>query len=156
MDTQTMQDFNQAYALMGDPFYIKRTEDGAVTNVLWEETLVRQRLNAPFDDLWEQRVLELEAHGLASFTYVAELWDKDEDGNPPPGWEDTIVREDWGTLHIYPRGVLRLAELYKQHPKNMRRKGLFPRLRNNRANLLLGRLFCLNFEGSANKPGTAR
>jgi hypothetical protein len=147
MDTQTMQDFNQAYALMGDQFYIERTEEGTVTNVLWEEALVRQRLNAPFDDLWDQRVLELEAHGLASFTYVAELWDKDEDGNPPPGWEDTIVREAWGTLYISPRGVLRLGELYKPHPENVRRQGLFPRLRNNRATLWLGRLFRLKLRG---------
>jgi hypothetical protein len=82
-------------------------------NVMWEEALVRQRLAAPLDDLWEQRVLELEAHGLASFIYTAEPWDVDEDGNPLPGWEDRTVREDWGTLYIYPRGVLRLAELYQ-------------------------------------------
>ena len=113
METQTMQDANQAYALMGDPFCTELAEDGTVTNVVWEEALVRQRLNASPDDLWDQRLLELEAHGLASFTYVAEPWDMDEDGYPLPGWEDTTVCEDWGTLHIYPRGVLRLVELYK-------------------------------------------
>ena len=113
MDTQTMKDAKQAYALMGDPFCTEHAEDGTVTNVLWEEALVRQRLNVPLDDLWDQRVLELEAHRMASFTYVAEPGEEDEDGNPLPGWEDTTIREDWGNLHIYPRGVLRLAELYK-------------------------------------------
>ena len=113
MDTQTMKDANQAYALIGDPFSTQCAEDGTVRNVLWEEALVRQRLNVPLDDLWDQRVLELEAHGLASFFYVAEPWEEDEDGNPLPGWEDTTVREDCGNLDIYPRGVLRLAELYK-------------------------------------------
>jgi hypothetical protein len=58
-------------------------------------------------------VLELEAHGLASFAYVAEPAEEDEDGNPLPGWEDHTVREDWGTLSINPRGVLRLVALYK-------------------------------------------
>jgi hypothetical protein len=65
MDTQTMKDAKQAYALMGDPFCTECTEDGTVTNVLWEEALVRQRLNIPLDDLWDQRVLKLEAHRLA-------------------------------------------------------------------------------------------
>jgi hypothetical protein len=84
-----------------------------VTNVSWEEALVRQRLAAPLDELWDQRVLELEAHGLASVTYMVAPWEVDEDGNLLPGWEDRTVREDWGTLHISPRGVLRLAELYR-------------------------------------------
>jgi hypothetical protein len=98
---------------MGDPCCTEYTEDGTVTNVAWEEDLVRQRLNASPDDLWEQRILELEAHGLASVTYIMAPWEVDEDGNLLPGWEDRTVREDWGTLHIYPRGVLRLVELYK-------------------------------------------
>jgi hypothetical protein len=113
MDTQTMEDARQAYALMGDPSCTEHAEDGTVTNVVWEEALVRQRLTAPLDDLWEQLVLELEAHGLASVTYMVAPWEVDEDGNLLPGWEDRTVREDWGTLHIYPRGVLRLAELYQ-------------------------------------------
>jgi hypothetical protein len=113
MDTQTAQDANQAYALIGDPSCTESTEDGTVTNVLWEEALVRQRLDAPLDDLWDQRVLELEAHGLASVTYMVAPWEVDEDGNLLPGWEDRTIREDGSTLNIYPRGVLRLAELYK-------------------------------------------
>jgi hypothetical protein len=48
----------------------------------------------------------------AGHTHVAEPGEEDEDGTPLPGWEDTTVREDWGTLHIYPCGVLRLVELY--------------------------------------------
>ena len=147
MDTQTMQDANQAYALMGNPFGTECTEDGTVTNIWWEGALVRQRLNVPLDDLWDQRVLELEAHGLASVTYMVAPWEVDEDGNLPPGWEDRTVREDWGTLYIYPRGVLRLVELYKPHPENVRRQGWFPRLRNNRATLWLGRLFRSKLRG---------
>jgi hypothetical protein len=113
MDTQTMEDTRQACALLGAPSCTERAEDGTVTNVVWEEALVRHRLTASPDDLWDQRMFELQAHGLASYFYAAEPWDIDEDGNPLPGWEDRTVCEDWGTLHIYPRGVLRLAELYK-------------------------------------------
>jgi hypothetical protein len=43
--------------------------------------------------------------------------------------------------------VRRWVQDKKQHLENVRRKGLFPRLRNNRANLLLGRLFRLKLRG---------
>ena len=81
----------------------------------WDVDQVRQQLHVPCNGLWDERVLELEAQGLASFCMnVAPVpWDEDGKESVIPGWEDD-PREDWGTVGIHPRGVLRLAELYQR------------------------------------------
>ena len=79
----------------------------------WDVDIVRQQLHVPLNALWDERVLELEAQGLASFClYSAPVtWDEQGNESVTPGWEDE-PRENWGTVDISARGVLRLAELY--------------------------------------------
>jgi hypothetical protein len=79
----------------------------------WEEDSVRQALHVPLNTVWEQRVLELEVHGLASFAYGAPPVTHDAAGNAHeiPGWED-MPRDQWGSVSIHPAGVLTLATLY--------------------------------------------
>ena len=74
---------------------------------------VRQQLHVPLDALWEQRVLELEMHGLASFSFYVPPITYDEDGNEYeiPGWQDE-PREHWGSVNIHAPEVLKLADLY--------------------------------------------
>ena len=67
----------------------------------------------PLNALWDERILELEAHGLARFTLYSAAAT-----HATPGWRDEL-RETWGTVDIAARGVdiaargvLRLAELY--------------------------------------------
>ena len=85
-----------------------------VTGWSWWVDTVRQQLHVPLNDLWEQRVFELEVQGLADFTFDVPPVTYDEQGNEHeiPGWEDE-PREKWGSVqHIHPGGILRLAELY--------------------------------------------
>ncbi len=84
-----------------------------ITEYGWWEDEVRQALFVPLDDTWGERVLELELQGLASFSmYCAPLyWDADGTRQEIPGWQDE-PREKRGEVHIYARGVLKLAALY--------------------------------------------
>lgn len=79
----------------------------------WDVDLVRQALAVPANTLWDQRVLELEAQGLASFCLYSAPVTWDEQGNESviPG-RDNQLREHWGSVCIYSRGVLTLATLY--------------------------------------------
>lgn len=79
----------------------------------WDVDEVRQHLGVPADALWDQRILALEAQGLASFCFYVAPVTRDAQGTAHeiPGWQDQ-PREEWGSVGIHPRGVLRLAELY--------------------------------------------
>ena len=74
---------------------------------------VRQALHVPLNALWEQRVLEVEMQGLATFTFAVAPVTYEADGtrHEIPGWQDQ-PRDQWGSVGIHPRGVLRLADLY--------------------------------------------
>ena len=84
-----------------------------ITDWSWNVDEVRQHVHVPLNALWDERVLTLEAHGLATFTFYAAPITHDEQGNAHemPGWQDE-PRERWGEVGITARGVLRLAELY--------------------------------------------
>jgi len=90
------------------------SSDGArIVDYSWDVDHVRQALHVPLDALWDERVLELEMQGLASFCLHSPpvTWDDDGTEHEIPSWRDE-PREEWGTLSLYARGVLRLAELY--------------------------------------------
>jgi hypothetical protein len=79
----------------------------------WHEDDVRQALHVPLDDVWQERVMQLELQDLASFTmYAAPTW-TDEDGveHGLLNWRD-LPREELGSVTISPMGVLKLAALY--------------------------------------------
>ena len=84
-----------------------------ITNWSWDADQVRQHLSVPLTALWDERILELEMQGLASFSvYAAPVtWDAQGQEHEIPGWQDD-PREKWGSVDIHPAGVLRLAELY--------------------------------------------
>jgi len=84
-----------------------------VTGWSWDVDQVRQQLHVPLNTLWEQHVLALEMQGLASFSFYTTPYTYDEEGQGQeiPGWQDE-PREQWGSVGIHARGVLRLAELY--------------------------------------------
>lgn len=115
MDYETMKAAIEAQFLMGHcvPAGHLAMDRTTITDWSWDVDQVRQQLHVPLNDLWDQRVLELEAHGLATFTFYAAPITHDEEGNPHeiPGWQDA-PREEWGSVNIHPRGVLRLSELY--------------------------------------------
>lgn len=113
MDSETMQAAIEAQFLMGHCVPSHHWDGTTITDWSWDVDQVRQQLHVPLNDLWGQRVLELEVQGLATFYMYAPPVTWDEDGNESliPGWEDE-PREEWGSVSIHPRGVLRLAELY--------------------------------------------
>ena len=84
-----------------------------ITAWSWEVDVVRQQLHVPLNALWEERVFTLEMQELASFSFHAApvTWDEQGNEHEIPGWQDE-PRERWGSVDIFPRGVLRLAELY--------------------------------------------
>jgi hypothetical protein len=79
----------------------------------WEEDLVRRALAVPLDDRWQEHLLALELAGLAVFCMHAApvTWDEEGTAQEVPGWQDQ-PREHWGSLSIFPAGVLRLATAY--------------------------------------------
>ena len=115
MDYKTMKAAIEAQFLMGywpaNPYMaMDRTP---ITDWSWDVDLVRQQLHVPCNSLWDKRVLELEVQGLASFCLHAApvTWDEQGNEHEIPSWRDD-PREEWGSVGIHPRGVLRLAELY--------------------------------------------
>ena len=84
-----------------------------ITGWSWDVDQVRQHLHVPLTTLWEERILELEMQGLASFSMdVAPVtWDAQGQEQEIPGWQDE-PRDKWGSVSIHPQGVLRLAQLY--------------------------------------------
>ena len=86
-----------------------------ITGWSWDVDQVRQALHVPANRLWDERILELEMQGLASFSMAAAPVTHDEHGKEHdiPGWRDQ-PRERWGSVDIHLQGVLRLAELYER------------------------------------------
>ena len=108
MDYETWKAAIEAQFLMGywPPSPHMAMDRKAIVNWSWGVDQVRKHLHVPLNDLWEQRVLELEAQGLASFTLYSAAATRER-----PGWRDE-PREKWGTVDISARGVLKLATLY--------------------------------------------
>ena len=115
MDDHTWTAAIEAQFLMGHrvPAAHMALDRTTITGWSWDVDEVRQALHVPADELWDERVLALEMHGLASFSMdVAPVtWDTEENAHEIPGWQDE-AREKWGSLDIHAAGVLRLAELY--------------------------------------------
>ena len=108
MDSETMQAAIEAQCLMG---YRPANPHMAMDRTIivawsWDVDQVRQQLHVPCNALWDERILALEAQGLASFTLYSAAAT-----HTSPGWRDD-PREEWGTVNLHARGVLRLAELY--------------------------------------------
>lgn len=116
MDYETMKAAIEAQFLMGHCVPAGHLAMDRITIVdwSWHVDQVRQQLHVPLNSLWDERILKLEAHGLASFCFnVAPVThDAEGDLHEIPGWEDDSPREDWGSVSIHPRGVLALATLY--------------------------------------------
>jgi len=117
MDTETMKAAVEAQFLMGHcvPSRHIGEEGTIITNWSWDEDQVRQALHVPLNALWEQRVLELEMNGLAVFSFdmAPVTWDAQGNEHESPDWRDQ-PREEWGSIGIFPAGVLRLAAWYKR------------------------------------------
>jgi hypothetical protein len=115
MDHETMKTAIEAQFLMGHcvPSAHVAMDNTTITGYSWNVDQVRQQLHVPLNALWEQRVFALEVQGLASFSFYVAPLIHDEEGHEHevPGWQDQ-AREQWGSVGIHPRGVLRLAELY--------------------------------------------
>jgi len=115
MDDATRKAAIEAQFLMGHCPANPHMAEGRTTIIdwSWDVDLVRQQLHVPLTDLWEQRVLALEAQGLTHFCWDVAPLTYDDEGNEHeiPGWRDA-PREAWGAVSISPRGVLTLAELY--------------------------------------------
>src|SRR5262245_12685629 len=80
----------------------------------------------------------LEINNLGRLSSTVKLPDTDMCNLPPlPSRPVPLVAQDFGST-----GDWRIQG-NKQHLGNLRRQGLLPRLRNERAICLLGRLFCL-------------
>lgn len=80
----------------------------------WDVDQVRQHLHVPLNELWEQRLLELLAHGQATFTMYGMPYHEDAEGRAVdvPNWQDTLPFDDLSDLDIFASGVLRLADRY--------------------------------------------
>ena len=120
MDDELMHAAIEAQWLMGPcvPCAQMALDRTTITDWSWEEEQVRQALDVPATDaVWDERVLALEAQGLASFSVYAAPLTRAADGTEHelPGWRDQ-PREDWGAVGIHPEGVLRLAALYGHPP----------------------------------------
>ena len=115
MDDQTWIAAFEAQFLMGHsvPAPHLALDRTTITGWSWDVDQVRQALHVPANALWDERIVELEMHGLASFSmYAAPVtWDEQGQEHVIPGWQDE-PSEKWGSLDITPQGVLRLAELY--------------------------------------------
>jgi hypothetical protein len=108
MDYEILKTAIEAQMLMGHcvPSACMALDRTTILDWSWDVDQVRLQLYVPRNDLWGQRVLELEVQGLVSFTLYSAAGCEAH-----PGWEDE-PRETWGTIDISARGVLRLAELY--------------------------------------------
>lgn len=84
-----------------------------ILNWSWDADIVRQQIHVPANAEWDERVLHLEAEGLATFSFYMAPIASDAQGNEYeyPGWQDE-PRDRWGSVDIGARGVLKLAELY--------------------------------------------
>ena len=115
MDDQTWTAAFEAQFLMGHcvPSAHLAHDRATITNWSWDADQVRQQLSVPLTALWDERVLELEMQGMASFSmHVAPVtWDEHGQEQEIPGWRDE-PREKWGSVDILPQGVIRLAALY--------------------------------------------
>lgn len=115
MDTLEMIATIEAQFLMGHraPSGHVDAARQTILDWFWNVDQVRQQLHVPADAVWDLRVLQLEADGLAHFTFsVAPVtYDAQGTAHEIPGWRDD-PREQWGSVSISPRGVLRLATLY--------------------------------------------
>jgi hypothetical protein len=85
-----------------------------IENWSWDVDQVRQALYVPLNAVWEERVLELEMQGLASWCCYAQPVTYDDQGTAHeiPSWQDTLPLGEWGSWSIHPAGVLKLATLY--------------------------------------------
>jgi hypothetical protein len=117
VDDETMKAAIEAQFLMGHyaPAQHMAMDRTTIVAWSWDVDTVRQQLHVPCNDTWEQRVFDLEVHGLASFSFYAAPVTYDEEGTAHelPGWQDE-PRERWGSVGIHPAGVLRLAEIYQR------------------------------------------
>jgi hypothetical protein len=115
MDDETLKAAIEAQFLMGHcvPLVHVAMDRTTVTAWSWDVDQVRQQLQVPLNTMWEQYIFELEIKGLATFTFGVAPVTYDEQGHQHeiPGWHDQ-PRENWGSVSLYPRGVLRLADLY--------------------------------------------
>lgn len=113
MEDEQVKAAIEAQFLMGHWVPSAHWDGVKVSHYSWDVDAVCQQLHVPCNALWDQRVLELEAQGLATFTLYAAPITYDEHGNEQeiPGWRDE-PSEQWGEVCISARGVLRLAELY--------------------------------------------
>lgn len=109
MDHSLVKAAIEAQFLMGHRVPNMSVDAGGkhVTDWHWDVDLVRQQLYVPLNNLWDARILELERQGLTSFAYYTapkdEAWDAAFENEP---------RENLGSVDIYARGVLKLADLY--------------------------------------------